>query len=50
MLLKTGDLWLSAAHCHLDFVLLQGGDVIDKVMIIKDVHGPDAWIAKKIKI
>ena len=43
------NLELSPVQCHLDFVLLQGGEVIDKVMVIKDVHGPDAWIPKKIK-
>lgn len=28
---------------------MQGGEVIDKVMMIKDVHGPEAWVPKKIK-
>ena len=28
---------------------IQGGEVIDKVMMIKDVHGPEAWVSKKIK-
>ena len=27
----------------------QQGEVIDKVMIIKEEHGPDAWIRKKLK-
>ena len=27
---------------------MQGGEVIDKVMMIKDVHGPEAWVPKKI--
>ena len=26
----------------------QQGEVIDKVMIIKDEHGPDAWMRKKV--
>lgn len=27
----------------------QQGEVIDKVMIIKEEHGPDAWMRKKLK-
>ena len=28
---------------------MQGGEVVDKVMMIKDVHGPEAWIPKNKK-
>jgi len=28
---------------------MQGGKVIDKVMMIKDVHGPEAWVPNEIK-
>lgn len=28
---------------------MQGGKVIDKVMMIKDVHGPEAWLPKEMK-
>ena len=32
------------------FVFLnQGGKVIDEVWMIKDVHGPEAWDAKKMR-
>ncbi|KAL9953577.1 hypothetical protein ACROYT_G041018 [Oculina patagonica] len=37
-------------HLYLEQVSVDlGGEVIDKVMIIKDQHGPEAWIPKKMK-
>ncbi|KAL9953568.1 hypothetical protein ACROYT_G041005 [Oculina patagonica] len=37
-------------HLYMEQVSVDlGGEVIDKVMIIKDVHGPEAWIPKKMK-
>lgn len=36
-------------HLYLDQVSVdKQGEVIDKVMIIKDEHGPDAWMRKKV--
>ena len=40
---------LSAFWFLLFFFSMQGGEVIDKVMMIKDVHGPEAWVPKKSK-
>lgn len=37
-------------HLYMDQVSVdKQGEVIDKVMIIKEEHGPDAWIRKKLK-
>ena len=27
----------------------QGGEVVDKIMLIKDVHGPEAWVRKNVE-
>ncbi|KAJ7374236.1 hypothetical protein OS493_007313 [Desmophyllum pertusum] len=37
-------------HLYMEQVSVdKGGEVIDKMMLIKDIHGPEAWIPKKMK-
>ncbi|KAK2561166.1 Acid phosphatase type 7 [Acropora cervicornis] len=40
----------NSTHLYLEQVSVDlGGNVIDKLWIIKDLHGPDAWVTKSYK-